>query len=139
VIGRLFVLRPTLPIGLSLKVPVWEKKSMSHRSRANRPKAHAQGAPVQNQAQDQAPTFNTAKDSPLPGPKRQRRRAKADRGLPPDQELRQLAIEYLRLQRQHWPKLVKAGLLPDITDDVVAAMVEDFKHRHRTGQIDPAP
>jgi hypothetical protein len=56
---------------------------------------------------------------------------------PPDQELRQLAAEYLRLQRKHWPKLVKAGLLPDVKDDVVAAMVEDFKHRHRTGLVEP--
>jgi hypothetical protein len=78
-------------------------------------------------------------DAPLPRPKRERRRARADRGLPPDQELRQLATEYLRLQRKHWPKLAKAGLLPDAKDDVVAAMVEDFKHRHRTGLVDPAP
>jgi hypothetical protein len=77
--------------------------------------------------------------TPLARPKRHRRRAKADRGLPPDQELFRLATEYLQIQRKHWPKLVKAGLLPDVEADVVAAMVEDFKHRHRTGQVDPAP
>jgi hypothetical protein len=53
--------------------------------------------------------------------------------------LTRLAAEYLRLQRKHWPKLSRAGLLPDVSDLAVAAMVEDFKHRHRTGQVDPGP
>ena len=57
--------------------------------------------------------LNRDEDTPLPRPTRQRQRAKADRGLPPDAELTRLAAEYLRLQRKHWPELLKAGLLPD--------------------------
>ena len=68
-------------------------------------------------------------DAPLPRPKRQRRRAKADRGLPPDEELAKLATAYLRRQRDHWPKLVEIGLLPEPTDAVIRQMVEDFKRR----------
>lgn len=56
-----------------------------------------------NQPAEAGHKDNPNHDTPLPRPKRQRRRAKADRGLPPDQELRQLAAEYLRLQRTHWP------------------------------------
>jgi transposase len=77
-------------------------------------------------------------DNPLPRPERCRRRAKADRGLPPDAELARLATEYSRCQRQLWPELVKAGLLPEPTEAVIAPMVEDFKARHRGGRIDPA-
>ena len=77
-----------------------------------------------------------APDTPLPRPQRRRRRAKADRGLPPDSELAKLATEYLQRQHKLWPELLKAGLLPEINDRAIAAMVEDFKHRHRTGQVD---
>src|SRR5437899_2578809 len=38
-------------------------------------------------------------DVPLPRPKRRKPRAKADRGLPPDEELARLAEQYLRRQR----------------------------------------
>jgi DNA invertase Pin-like site-specific DNA recombinase len=78
-----------------------------------------------------------ADNEPLPRPTRQRRRAKADRGLPPDEELKALAVEYLKAQRKHWPEVVKAGLLPDATDAVLGAMVEDFKDRHRDGAVEP--
>jgi hypothetical protein len=78
-----------------------------------------------------------ADNKPLSRPTRQRRRAKADRGLPPDEELKALAVEYLKVQRKHWPDLVKAGLLPDATDAVLDAMVEDFKDRHRDGAVEP--
>jgi site-specific DNA recombinase len=53
--------------------------------------------------------------------------------------LAKLATEYLRFQRQHWPELIQAGLLPDVSDGVITTMVEDFKHRHRAGQVDPGP
>jgi len=76
-------------------------------------------------------------DTPLLRPKRQRQRAKADRGLPPDSELTGLAAEYLRVQRKSWPELLKAGLVPELSDAVLAAMVEDFKDRHRGGAVDP--
>lgn len=77
-------------------------------------------------------------DGPLPRPVRRKKRAQADRGLPPDDELRELAIEFLNRQRQHWPDLAAEGLLPEPTDSVVQAMVDDFKRRHRGGHIDPA-
>ncbi|MCG8586914.1 MAG: recombinase family protein [Pirellulales bacterium] len=74
---------------------------------------------------------------PLRRSKRRRRRAKADLGLPSDAELSKLARVYLEKQRQHWPQLIEAGVLPEPTDDVIAVMVEDFKHRHRTGVVTP--
>jgi hypothetical protein len=115
---------------------------MSERFNASQHKAQAAAPGAQKRAQEVAQADPTvaalSPDQPLPRPKRQRRRAKADRGLPPDQELARLATEYLRVQHKHWPKLVKAGLLADIKDDVVAEMVEDFKHRHRSGQLDLA-
>lgn len=85
------------------------------------------------------PSATQDPNTPLPRKPRKARTPKEDRGLPPDKDLTELATEYLRVQRRHWPKLVEVGLLPDLTDDVVAAMVEDFKHRHRTGQVDPEP
>lgn len=75
-------------------------------------------------------------DRPLPRPERRRRRAKSDRGLPPDEELAKLATAYLEHQRDHWPKLVEAGLLPEPTKAVIRRMIEDFKLRHRTGRVD---
>ena len=106
---------------------------MSKRSPACRSNAQtAPGDPREEGHQVAVPA-----DRPLPRPTRQRRRAKADRGLPPGAELVRLAAEYLRVQRRHWPGLVHAGLLPEATDAALAGMVEDLKHRHRTGQIDP--
>lgn len=78
----------------------------------------------------------TPEDTPLPRPKRRPYRAKADRGLPPDEELVKLATAYLERQLKHWPKLVEAGLLSGPTDSVLADMVADFKLRHRTGKAD---
>jgi hypothetical protein len=117
---------------------------MSNDSQASLPKDQAAvpraQKPSHNELAQPIPAVTAQPfDQPLPRPKRQRRRAKADRGLPPDKELQQLATEYLRVQRKHWPNMVNAGLLPAISDDVVTTMVEDFKHRHRTGQVDPAP
>ena len=77
-------------------------------------------------------------DAPLPRPKRRPRRARADRGLPPDEELAGLARAYLERQRKHWPEMVQAGLLPEPTEPIIQAMVEDFKQRHRTAKVDPA-
>ena len=75
---------------------------------------------------------------PLPRPPRKPRRPKADRGLPPDEELYKLATIYLERQAKHWPKLVQAGLIPSASDEVLHVMVQDFKHRHRGGNVDPA-
>lgn len=80
-------------------------------------------------------TPNNAVDAPLPRPKRQPRRARADRGLPPDDELANLARAYLHRQHKHRPEMVQAGLLPQSTDDVIQRMVEDFKERHRTAKV----
>jgi DNA invertase Pin-like site-specific DNA recombinase len=73
----------------------------------------------------------------LPRPKRKRRRDSADRGLPPDADIAMLAKTYLVEQRRLWPELVKQGLIPEATDDVIKAMVHDYKVRHRTGKVDP--
>ncbi len=58
-----------------------------------------------------------------------------DIGLASDKELALLATEYLKRQRKHWPDLVKAGLLPEPTPAIIGHMVDDFKHRHRTGLV----
>jgi hypothetical protein len=71
----------------------------------------------------------------LPRPKRRHRRASADRGLPADEELANLARAYLDRQRKHWPKMAEAGLLP-VPDEKIVPMVEDFKERHRTGKVE---
>ena len=76
--------------------------------------------------------------APLPRPKRRPRRAKSDRGLPPDEELANLTRVYLDRQRRHWPEMVLAGLLPQPTDKVIRGMVEDFKKRHRGGKVEVA-
>ena len=71
----------------------------------------------------------------LPRPKRRRHRARADRGLPPDEELARLAEAYLKRGRKLWPDLATGGILPSPTKSVIHDMVEDFKTRHRTGEV----
>ncbi len=76
----------------------------------------------------------------LPRALRRHRRAKADRGLPPDQELKNLATAYLEQQRKLWPELAESGVLPEPSEAVIGAMLDDFKARHRGGavaKIDP--
>lgn len=65
-----------------------------------------------------------------------RRRAKEDRGLPPDEELSNLAKIYLQWQSKLWPVLVERGVIPEPSDVTLAEMVADFKQRHRTGVVD---
>jgi DNA invertase Pin-like site-specific DNA recombinase len=50
--------------------------------------------------------------------------------------LEELAENYLQKQRQNWPELVRAGVLPEPTAAVVKEMVGDFKARHRGGKPD---
>lgn len=71
-----------------------------------------------------------------PRPQRKRKRNPSDRGLPPDSELRNLAAAYLNAQRQYWPELVKSGVLPEPTTEVLDAMVEAYKAAHQSGQVD---
>lgn len=73
---------------------------------------------------------------PLARSQRRPRRDKADRGLPADEELAKLAKVFLERQRKHWPKVAAAGLFLEPTPEVLAQMVADFKHRHRSGKID---
>jgi DNA invertase Pin-like site-specific DNA recombinase len=73
---------------------------------------------------------------PLPRPQRRIRRARIDRGLPPDQELIRLAQAYLQYQQKAWPELLKDGLISDASEGEILRMVEDFKQRHRTGQVE---
>jgi hypothetical protein len=51
--------------------------------------------------------------------------------------LSKLATAYVERQHRHWPKLVEEGLLPGHTEELIRQMVEDFKERHRTGEVDP--
>ena len=71
----------------------------------------------------------------LPRPNRRPRKAKVDRGLPPDEEIVKLSQVYLERQRKLWPTLVEAGVLPVTSDELVQEMVSDFKDRHRTGVV----
>jgi DNA invertase Pin-like site-specific DNA recombinase len=73
---------------------------------------------------------------PLPRPDRRRRRDKADRGLPSDEDLKTLARAYLDRQRQHWRELFERGFLAEPTPEVLSEMVENFKKRHRSGKCE---
>lgn len=73
----------------------------------------------------------------LPRSPHRRRKTHADRGLPADEELMQLAQIYLEQQRKNWPAIAKAGLLPAPAAPVLQIMVEDYKARHRASIIDP--
>ena len=74
-------------------------------------------------------------DTPMPRAKRCRRRPTEDKGLPPDAELRTLAQVYAERQRQLWPEMAQAGFLPEPDAETLERMVEDFKLRHRTGEV----
>ena len=89
----------------------------------------APGEPVVNEGQ-------VASREPLARSQRQPRRQKADRGLPADEELVKLARVFLERQRKLWPKLATLALFPEPTPEVLAQMIVDFKHRHRSGKID---
>jgi DNA invertase Pin-like site-specific DNA recombinase len=67
-----------------------------------------------------------------PSPTRRRR---ADRGLPKDEALRDLARTYLETARRLWPDLVRAGTLPAPDDDVLAAMANQFRDLFLEGTI----
>jgi DNA invertase Pin-like site-specific DNA recombinase len=57
--------------------------------------------------------------------------------LPSDEELKNLASEYLIVQRKNFPELARQEMLPTPTLEIIAAMVENFKKRHGGAQIDP--
>ena len=63
------------------------------------------------------------------------------RGLPPDEELRELAREYLLLQRKLWPELEESGLLPQPAEPQLQEMVSQFRQFFQSGkpiqQADP--
>jgi DNA invertase Pin-like site-specific DNA recombinase len=80
-----------------------------------------------------------ATSGPMPRPIRRRRKSGADRGLPDDAELTKLAEVYLNRQRALWPEMVKVDLLAAPTEDILRAMVEDFKRRHRGGAFSSEP
>lgn len=73
----------------------------------------------------------------LPRATRRHKRARRDRGLPTDGELRNLAAAYLNEQRTLWPNLADTALLPAMCDAVRDRMVADFKSRHRGGEVEP--
>lgn len=73
---------------------------------------------------------------PLPRPRRARIRARSEKGLPSDEALARLARKYLEVQTKFWPRLVEVGSLLPASDEVIDEMVQDFKRRHRTGNVD---
>jgi len=75
----------------------------------------------------------------LPRPVRKRRRASEERGLPPDQQLIDLATAYLEQQSQHWPELAEAGILKPPTDATLEEMVRNYKQRHGRRICRPTP
>lgn len=79
--------------------------------------------------------FNELLDDLEPRTQRKRNRASSDRGLPPDDELRNLARTYLMRQKELWPHHAKAGHFPEATDSILSEMVNGYKERHRSGQI----
>jgi DNA invertase Pin-like site-specific DNA recombinase len=79
----------------------------------------------------QGGTSGIANPDIRPRPKRRKSRAREDRGLPPDVEIAALAKAYLERQRTLWPAFAASGLLPVPEPEVIAAMVENFKQRHR--------
>ena len=72
----------------------------------------------------------------IPSAKRKRITPKHDRGLPPDETLREFAALYIEYVTKLWPELKKKNLLPENTPQTIEAMVESFKSRHRTGEIE---
>ena len=84
--------------------------------------------PQGNTAQRQAETQDSVEfDQPIPRKPRRNRRAKTDRGLPPDAELFKLAADYCEHQAKLWPQLAKRGLLPSASPETISAMVADLK------------
>ena len=62
---------------------------------------------------------------------------KPDRGLPPDEVLREFATLYIEYVTKLWRELKQKNLLPENTPQTIEAMVESFISRHRTGEIQP--
>jgi DNA invertase Pin-like site-specific DNA recombinase len=67
---------------------------------------------------------DTVGEKPSESARDQKRREK---GLPDVAIRRELARVYLKLQLKLWPQLVKSGLLPKLTDSVIARMAEFFQ------------
>lgn len=107
-------------------------------SKSNADKANTKATNSSIETDIQFNADDNFSDQPLPRPKRKRRRSRSERGLPPDQELIALAKTYLELQHKLWPEIVKAGLLPEPTSEVLTEMVENFKSRHQTSRADKA-
>ncbi len=78
----------------------------------------------------------TSQSMPMPRPPRRRQKPKTDRGLPNDLELSRLAEAYLERQWKHYPTAAASGIIPASSPEVILAMVEDFKRRHRGGAVD---
>ena len=71
-------------------------------------------------------------------PRKPPRKRGPDRGLPAEADRLKLAGVYLELQRELWPQLVTAGVLPSATDAVLKNMSDDLARRHVSGVLDDA-
>lgn len=84
------------------------------------------------------PNGDQAENGPLPRYVQRRRPTKEDTGLAADEVLAEFAQYYLKYTSGLWPELVKSGVLPEPTEEIIRQMVEDFKTPHRTGTIPDA-
>lgn len=60
-------------------------------------------------------------------------RRRADKGLPNDKALLDLARTYLEIQHRLWPMLVACGLLPEITESEIETLAVQFRERFLNG------
>ncbi len=67
-------------------------------------------------------------------PESSRKNKKRTRGLPDDKSRRMLAETYLKVQHRLWPDLVKAGILPEITEANIGEMAEQFRQVFLSGK-----
>lgn len=82
-----------------------------------------------------APTLAENQQTPLPAPiarikyanRRPPRIRRGTAGLPEDHHLLALVEVYLKTQRQLWPELAAAGVLPEVTPEYTQRMLTEFK------------
>lgn len=69
---------------------------------------------------DNLPSGRSARPSP---------RKKADKGLPDEAALRDLARTYIELQRRLWPELTRTKFLPARSEKSIATLADQFRER----------
>lgn len=77
--------------------------------------------------------FEERREATGPKPRRGRRKARAERGLPDAQARLDLAATYLELQHARWPELAEGGELPPATEASAGVLAEEFRERFVSG------